>query len=276
MNQNSGKHGPAGTIARLLITKNFSDRILFNPALTSVDKIRLTRQCACETVRTFYTNVSLAPEDARVLREVARNLMIFFKSIVQADEAGHILIGEMIADRYRLCSHSVDVSFYSLLLAGSLKEHKVYRLGEEQLESLCLGSLLHDIGKKLIEQKILEKNTPLTKDEFNTVKQHPALGVEIASHANEFNEDTLNVIAQHHEQWEGGGYPGNLSLQQITPLARIVGIADSFDALTTVKPYRPAFSPFDALALMKRKMVDKFYHLYLDIFIQSLGRVMVS
>ncbi|MFH1071741.1 MAG: HD domain-containing phosphohydrolase [Candidatus Glassbacteria bacterium] len=244
--------------------------------MTSVDKIRLTRQCACETLRTFYTNVSLAREEARVLREVARNLMVFYKSVVQANEAAHILIGEMVANQYRLCSHSVDVSFYSLLLAGSLKEHKVCKLGEEQLESLCLGSLLHDIGQKLIEEKIFVKNTPLTHDEYDTVKQHPQLGVEIASNANEFDEDTLNVIAQHHEQWEGGGYPGNLSLQQITPLARIASIADSFDALTSVKPYRPAFSPFDALVLMKRKMLGKFYHLYLDIFIQSLGRVMAS
>src|SRR5205807_633252 len=110
-----------------------------------------------------------------------------------------------------------------------------------------LGAYLHDLGKVRVPHEILSKPGPLTRDEFEVVQMHPIWGIELLAKV-EFPWDLKPVIRWHHERYDGTGYPDRLRGDEIPVSAQIVGIVDVYDALTTTRPYRPAFSPAAALA----------------------------
>ena len=267
----SGKSRPAGKEAVLLITDQYESKILDNYELELQEKIVLTVHCASQVIKNFFGKGVLAKDDFEVIRNVAHNFISFTDLLLEDNQGVSLLLGELIGCDYQVFTHSVHVSLYSGILACELKEHKMYDFDRKRLENLFIGTLLHDIGKILIDPEIRLKKTPLSPEEFQEIKKHPLYGQELVSHAG-LSEESLDIILHHHEKWNGGGYPHGLSYQQITPFARIACISDGFDALTSKREYRNAFKPFEALTLMKKKMIGKFYQPYLDIFIQFLGR----
>ena len=110
-----------------------------------------------------------------------------------------------------------------------------------------LGAYLHDLGKVRVPHEILSKPGPLTRQEFEVVQMHPIWGIELLAKV-EFPWDLKPVIRWHHERYDGTGYPDRLCGDEIPVSAQIVGIVDVYDALTTTRPYRPAFSQAAALA----------------------------
>ncbi len=129
--------------------------------------------------------------------------------------------------------HSERVSAVSLAIGRSL------RLDEPQLEVLRLGALLHDIGKIGISDQVLMKPGPLTAAEYEMIKQHPEVGARILRSV-PFLEPHLPIVELHHEQPDGRGYPHGLRGTSIPLVARIVHVADAFDAMTSARSYRPA------------------------------------
>jgi putative nucleotidyltransferase with HDIG domain len=113
-----------------------------------------------------------------------------------------------------------------------------------------VGALLHDVGKIVVPPEILNKNGPLTPDERAIMERHPVAGVELLRDV-EFPWDVIPMIRGHHERWDGHGYPDALAGEAIPLTARILCVADVFDALTTDRPYRKAFATADALKLME-------------------------
>jgi hypothetical protein len=111
-------------------------------------------------------------------------------------------------------------------------------LSKSELKALTRGSLLHDIGKIGISDKILLKEGVLTEDEWKIMRQHPRIGADIIQEIPALN-DALQVIAFHQERWNGSGYPYGLSTQDIPMMARIFAVIDVYDALTSNRPYRP-------------------------------------
>src|SRR2546421_526893 len=134
--------------------------------------------------------------------------------------------------------HSERVVNFSLRLGRELK------LGEEQLRSLEFGSLLHDIGKIGVPDAILRKPAALSESEWVKMREHPLHGQKILSGI-EFLEGAARVVAQHHEKWDGTGYPLGLRGEQIDLNARIFAVADAFDAITSDRVYRKA-KPYGA------------------------------
>ncbi|RIW30879.1 HD-GYP domain-containing protein [Bacillus salacetis] len=132
--------------------------------------------------------------------------------------------------------HSERVAYYALSLA---KELDIY--SEDELEAFYYACLLHDIGKIHIPDRILMKPDKLTKEEFEIIKTHPAVGAEAVEKV-EVLSDSLNVILSHHERWDGNGYPHGLKGKDIPLAARITAIADAFDAMTSTRSYREALS----------------------------------
>jgi HD-GYP domain-containing protein (c-di-GMP phosphodiesterase class II) len=126
--------------------------------------------------------------------------------------------------------HSERVVRFSALLGRELN------LNEKQLESLTYGSLLHDIGKIGVPDAILRKPGRLTEVEWSRMREHPLLGLQILSGI-EFLEGASLVVAQHHERWDGTGYPFGLRGDEIDNNARIFAVADAFDAMTSERPY---------------------------------------
>jgi response regulator RpfG family c-di-GMP phosphodiesterase len=137
--------------------------------------------------------------------------------------------------------HSERVVNFSLRLGQELG------LDEEQLTSLEFGSLLHDIGKIGVPDAILRKPAALTDDEWVRMREHPLHGQKILCDI-EFLEGASRVVAQHHEKWDGSGYPLGLRGEEIDPNARIFAVADAFDAITSDRVYRRGRSYDEALA----------------------------
>ena len=121
-------------------------------------------------------------------------------------------------------------------------------LPDEQLREVRWGAALHDVGKSRVPQDILSKNGPLTPEEFGVIRNHPAWGLEIVKTLEFLTEPVRAAVVHHHERYDGQGYPHGLSGEAIPLSARIVAIADVFDALTSARSYKPAWSPQDAAA----------------------------
>ncbi len=133
--------------------------------------------------------------------------------------------------------HSDRVSAYSVLIGQKLG------LSEDDIKTLRVGGLFHDIGKIGIPDSILLKEAKLTDDEYSEIKNHPSIGAHILCNAEVF-KDIIPIVKHHHERYDGKGYPGRLKSDDIPYLARIATIADTFDAMTSKRTYRDAM-PID-------------------------------
>ena len=129
--------------------------------------------------------------------------------------------------------HSERVARYAVSIARAME------LPPEEVRKVRLSALLHDVGKIGIDDRILRKPTALTDEEFEVMKTHPAKGAAIMSAIPQL-ADVVPGMKHHHEKWEGGGYPDGLKGEEIPLLARIVSVADTFDAMTTTRPYQKA------------------------------------
>lgn len=142
--------------------------------------------------------------------------------------------------------HSIRVSHYAVATAGLLG------FGGEQLDQIRLGGELHDIGKIGTREAVLHKAGTLTADEFGQIKEHPALGEQMLSPLARESPAVLRCVRSHHERLDGHGFPDGLVGDEVPIEARIIAVADSFDAMTTVRPYREPWEPDDAVAELRR------------------------
>ncbi|MDD2510808.1 MAG: HD-GYP domain-containing protein [Syntrophomonas sp.] len=143
-------------------------------------------------------------------------------------------------------AHSVNVGVLSIMSGINLN----YK--QSQLKELGIGALLHDIGKIKIDKNILNKPDDLSREEFNEVKRHAKAGFDILRQHSELSLLSAHIAFQHHERWDGQGYPRQLAGEGIHEYARIVAVADVYDALVADRPYRPAYSITQAISILKR------------------------
>lgn len=127
--------------------------------------------------------------------------------------------------------HSERVSEYAVLLGKKLC------INSDDLYTLRIGGLFHDVGKIGIPDNILTKKDKLTDEEYEEIKQHPSIGAKILSNAAIFT-DIVPIVKHHHERYDGTGYPDHLKGEEIPYMARIVAVADAFDAMASRRPYR--------------------------------------
>lgn len=159
--------------------------------------------------------------------------------------------------------HSDRVSEYSLLIGEKLN------LPPDQMKTLKIGSLFHDIGKIGIPDAILLKTDKLTDDEYSEIKNHPAIGAHILSNASIF-ADILPIVKHHHERYDGKGYPSRLAGEDIPYLARIVAVADTFDAMTSRRSYRQALDFDYTMNEIERCKGTQFDPAIADVFLEIL------
>lgn len=159
--------------------------------------------------------------------------------------------------------HTERVCLYALKLGKSLN------LSKKRLMLLKQAALLHDIGKLGIPDSILNKPDRLTDSEFQTIKNHPQKGYDILKGAKEL-EPIANLVLCHHEKYDGSGYPNGLSGDDIPYLAKIITIADSFDVITSTRPYKSPSSIETAAEELKKCKGTHFDGTMVDIFVDLL------
>jgi putative two-component system response regulator len=149
-------------------------------------------------------------------------------------------------------------------------------LTRDELFALHRGGFLHDIGKVGLPDAILFKPAPLSDEEWSSMRQHPIVGEEICRRLRTL-EPVLPIIRSHHEKWDGSGYPDGLRGSEIPLLARVLQLADIYDALTTVRPYKRAYSPAEALEIMQRETACGWRDPELmDLFLRMHRKVMAA
>lgn len=162
-------------------------------------------------------------ENMALYDNLMQNLMASLMSLVGAIEA---------KDKYTR-QHSSRVTKYAIEIA------QIMDCSEDDLQRIRTCAPLHDIGKIGVNDSILNKTSTLTEQEFDVIKSHPLIGVNIVSPLG-LDKDELSIIRNHHERWDGKGYPDGLAAEKIPLLSRILVVADSFDAMTSDRAYRKA------------------------------------
>ena len=157
--------------------------------------------------------------------------------------------------------HSERVTAFAQEIAYEMK------LGEGLRKEITIASLLHDIGKIGTSDSILEKGSGLSEDEYNILKKHPVQGADILRGIKHF-ENVALMVRHHHERMDGTGYPDGIRGDKIPLGARIVYVADAFDAMTEARPYRPSISIEEALAELRKNTGSQFDPSVVDAWIR--------
>lgn len=167
-------------------------------------------------------------------------------------------------------NHSINVAIYSVYIG------KLIGLDEGRIKELCQAALLHDIGKSKVPKDILNKKGKLTEDEFNIVKKHTIDGYILSKRLSFLSEEVRQAILSHHEREDGSGYPRGIRGKKINLYAKIIAIADVYDALTSKRVYKNKRSPFDAIEEFYYMGIHKFSRSILEIFLKNISQLYVN
>jgi len=257
-------------ISRLFITKddqqkyyeylesNFQN-IISETRLSAEEKAKIVHNAATNLVKDLFND----PRSGNIERakQFAYNMVDY---ALKDSKAAHSLLKIAIHEYYTY-THSVNVAAVGTLFAKNIG------MGDDDLKCLCSGILMHDVGKTRISTDILNKKGKLTKEEFDEIKKHPELGIEVLDETGtDFKEERI-ITLQHHENDDGSGYPYGLKKDEITLSGKIARIIDVYDALTTNRSYADAIRPFAALVEMKEKMSNCFDKELFIAFIRFFG-----
>jgi GAF domain-containing protein len=226
-----GRH-PAESVhdASIDIPLTIGDRTIGSFKFTSIGMKTLSADDK-QILHTLASQAAIAIENARLFERTQNAYYDTISSLAVAIEK---------RDPYT-SGHSERVTAYASDLARFLN------LSSKEIDVIQYSGLLHDIGKIGVSDSILNKKSVLSENDYHLIKEHPLLGDAILSPLR-FLENSQQVVKYHHERWDGGGYPDGLKGECIPLLARLISVADAFDAMTTDRPYRKAMSKEDALA----------------------------
>lgn len=196
-------------------------------------------------------------EMAQRLYNYRRKIHTYFYKVMQS------FVRIMEAKDEYIRGHSERVSDYAVKIATRMGFSK------DKIELLREEALLHDVGKLGIGESILNKKGKLTKEEWEIVRRHPIMGEEILRPI-ALNEELLAVIREHHERYDGKGYPDHLKGDEVHIFASIISVADAYDAMTSQRAYRMALSKAAAIEELKKNKTTQFNSKVVDVILQIL------
>lgn len=206
-----------------------------------------------QMMHSIANQAAVALENANLYRQVQKSYFDTIRALVQAVEE---------KDTYTR-GHSERVTTFSVKIAEKMA------FSEKQIVTIRYGGVLHDIGKIGINVNIIQKPGRLTDEEFNMIKNHPLIGERIISPI-AFLKDVLPVVSQHHERYDGQGYPLGIDGSRMVPEARVLAVADAYDAMITARPYRSPLPREEAMAELRRCSGTQFDPIVVESFLELL------
>lgn len=199
--------------------------------------------------------------DTRIFYDISRAMI---KEVQSKSYVLSLLTNLQLQDEY-IFTHSLNVALYVIILALN----KGY--GEKKITELCMGALLHDLGLMKIPVEVLHKNGELKAEEREQIQKHPLYGYELIKQEYDLSLLSAHCALQHHEKWDGSGYPYRLKGTEIHQYGRILAIADVFDSLTSYRHYRKAKLPHEAMNLISTLANSHFDPEVVDLFYKSIA-----
>ncbi len=185
-------------------------------------------------------------------------------SVLRNREALAALVRLKRKDNY-LYSHSIATAVWAAILGRHLGMEK------SALRQLALGASIMDVGMVDVSTELLEQTNSLTPQQVLEIRAHVAAGLKMVAASDEVSKKVLNIIACHHERFDGSGYPQGLAGNAIPPMARIAGLVDTYDAMLTARPYSAARSSFDAIQELVDSKDVLFQASLVEHFVQAVG-----
>lgn len=218
------------------------------------------KEISSKLQRTFR---SIQNEDSECMREIRE----FSRKIQDELKPSSIVIKNIVlhgSGSDSIYRHGVNVAALSALIGQWIG------FDETQLNLLVYSAMLHDFGKTKISREILNKNNSLTSSEFDVIKTHPTLGYKIIKEIPFLDKSVSYGVLMHHEREDGSGYPLGLKGDAIHDFAKIIAIADVFDAINSNRGYKTKKAPFEALQIVKNESLGKLNYEYVKVFLEHV------
>ncbi|MCF8009965.1 MAG: HD-GYP domain-containing protein [Clostridiales bacterium] len=198
-----------------------------------------------QKIKKFFQDANTGTTTSNLIgvKELGKDINSIIDQLLGSEEVVYDLMDIRLLDEYTF-GHSVNVCLLALITGIHLgySRTKLFHLG--------MGALLHDVGKTKIPQSILNKPDKLTDEEFNEIKKHPEYGYEVLINKPNVSRLSSIIALQHHEKENGNGYPYGIAGDEIHEMAKITGLVDMYDALTSDRVYRKAFFPHEAYKML--------------------------
>lgn len=214
--------------------------------------------------------ISYSAEDLKLLNAISTQAAVaienanLYESLREAFfETVQALVETVEKKDSYTAGHARRVAIYSTAIGEELG------LSKAELAKIKLAALLHDIGKIGIQDDILLKKGKLTNDEYEVIKKHPVLGAEILDNMTQFR-DIIPYVRSHHERYDGRGYPDGMDKENIPLVSRILSVADSFDAMTSNRPYRPTMNREYAFSELRKNSSTQFDPVVVEAFLKRI------
>jgi len=245
----------------LYVPVQVPDAVIGAFIVATVDRLHEFVSTDVDLCRALSHEIGLALANARLHESVKRSN----EELAWAYDAtleGWSLALEMRDDETRGHAHRVSTLAVDLAQAVGMSDQDIVHLKR--------GAFLHDIGKMVVPDAILHKPGPLTEDEWNVMRRHPESARDFLAKI-EYLKPALDIPYSHHERWDGSGYPQGLSGEEIPLSARVFAVIDTYDALTSNRPYRAAWSAPDALAHIREGAGSHFDPAVVDLFLEMMS-----
>lgn len=213
-----------------------------------------------QVLKEYFENIG----SSRILRTL-EDLIKIIQQCMDRGKLEFIDVFKVTKKDYHSYTHCINVGFYCMALGNKLQ------MKAEAVREIGLGGMLFDIGKKSIPYEIIMKEGELAPEEFQYIRKHPSGGRKALNDMKCYSENILRMAAEHHEKYDGTGYPFKLKGEKISLYARVCSIMDVFGAMTAPRANRPGMSPFAAVTEMKNKMEGHFDMRILINFIKILA-----
>ena len=245
----------------------------------SVKKLTAIEVHSDNEIGELYATVSKMEAD---MADQYRDIRRYSENVMKMQDGLIVLIADMVENRDSdTGAHIQKTASYVQIILDGLKRKGYYteQLTPQYAEYVVKSAPLHDTGKIKIPDRILNKPGRFTPEEFEIMKTHTTLGKEIIDKAistvegESYLSEARNMAAYHHERWDGKGYPDGLKEEEIPLSARIMAVADVFDALTSKRVYKPAFAMDTALEMIREGMGTQFDPKCVEVFLEAVPEI---